>query len=148
MLDEGAKEWLTFIESQKKILSEVELELKAQTTKMARIKAAAKRAPCEESLAALTARKTELAKTIESETELFFRRVFGVALYQSVALRRPDGTLSAALYATKLILRQLANGAGVFTVMGASASVDLHKGLPECVSLMAREAGDECFVGL
>lgn len=146
MLDEGAKDWLSDIETNKKLVDLLTLKIREEEKRNSRLKSAKMLKASNALLEGLEAQRQEAVKLIASETELFFQKVFGVEMYQPVAVRRANGVLTKALLATQLIARQLANGLGVFTVTGDSVDKDAHKGLPVCEVLMAQEANNDWFV--
>jgi hypothetical protein len=146
MLDEGAKDWLSAIESKKRLVDRLSLEIREEEKRNSRLKSEKMRSVSNALLEDLTLQREKASAFIETETELFFQKIFGVEMYQPVAVKRANGVLTKALLATQLIARQLTNGLGVFTVTGDSVEQDAHKGLPVCEVLMAQEANDDWFV--
>jgi hypothetical protein len=148
MLDEGAKQWLALIEAKTRELADLGPTIKEELKRNERLKPGKTRLASDALLEAMAAQKSECKEFIAEETALFYKAVFGIELNRPVAVRDSTGSFSPVVFVTQLIARQLTNGLGVFTVTGDSATVDLHKGLPDCKYLMAQEAKQEWLVSM
>lgn len=148
MLDEVEKQWLALIETKNQELIQGRERLALEAKRNNRLKAGTTRTASNALLEQLEAQNAANKAFVDAETTLFFKQVFGVEIYQPVAVKRRDGIVGKALLATQFIARQLSNGLGVFTVTGDSIATDLHKGLPECEYLMAQEQNNDWVVAV
>lgn len=148
MLDTLAREWLSLIEEKKRELEQVSARQGEELKRYGRLKSPKMLSSSKTLLDTLEAHKSQGSSFVQVETLKFFRAVFKIELYQPVAVRKADGALSKAVYATQFIARMLSNGAGIFTVSGDSVTQDLHKGVPACELLMANEANGEWLLAI
>lgn len=147
-LDEGARQWLALIE-------ELTSRADAAVSDARKLKSSAKRVTSEKgkersakALADNQNLQERLKQELQAETEGFFQEVFQIGRNSVVALKKADGTLSKSVVASHLNVRKLLDGTGVFSVHGASMTVDLSNGLPLHDLLTAREALGERLVSL
>jgi hypothetical protein len=142
-LDQGAREWLSDIETLHDRLFDLQQGHDKLLRARTRAKAAASFERARQKVTNAEAELTAVSEELAAETALFFVRILGITK-DSLAVRlEQDGRQSAPLIVNTMAARLLSDKTATFTISGDSMSKNLTNGLPNSEYLLARESAGQ-----